>query len=110
MRRAGVGRSPSPAWALQPENVSEESAALAGRALRLFKFRKLIWKVNLALVGILLVTHVSLKLTIPGFPAAEYLATEIGVLEAATLIVTRRMMRKEEQLKKDFLERTDSGP
>jgi hypothetical protein len=108
MRKAGFLRSPSPVWAVQPRNVSEETAALAGRALKLFQTRKRIWKANLTLVGLLLVTHVSLKLIIPGFPAAEYLATEIGALEAATLIITRRMMKKEEQLKKDFFGRIES--
>jgi hypothetical protein len=75
---------------------------LANRALKLYKTRKLIWRANLALIGILVVTHVSLKFLVPGFPAAEYLATEIGVLEAATLVVTRRIVKKEERLKEEY--------
>jgi len=71
--------------------------------MKLFKVRTLIWRANLALVGILVVTHVALKSIVPGFAAAEYLATEIGVLEAATVIITRRVMKKEERLKKEYL-------
>lgn len=105
MRKAGFLRSPSPAWALEAKDVPAEARLLADRALRLFKIRKLIWKINLSLVAVLLVTHVSLKFLIPGFPAAEYLATEIGALEAAALIITHRMVKKEEKLKKEYFER-----
>jgi len=71
--------------------------------MKLFKVRTLIWRANLTLVGMLVVTHVALKLIVPGFAAAEYLATEIAVLEAATLIITRRVMKNEERLKKEYL-------
>ncbi len=80
----------------------------ADRAVKLFETRKLIWKGNLTLVGVLVVTHVSLNFLIPAFPAAEYLAVEIGVLEAATMIITRRMMKKEEELKREYFGRTES--
>lgn len=80
---------------------------MADRAVRLFKTRKLIWKVNLALIGVLLVSHISLKFLIPGFPAAEYLATEIGLLEAAAVVITRGMTKKEEKLKREYFERTE---
>ena len=110
MRKAGFLRSPEPVWALQPTHASAEAALLAGRAVKLFEIRKLIWKVNLALILVLFVSHVSLKFLIPGFPAAEYLATEIGVLEAATFVITRRMIKKEEQLKKEYCRRNESDP
>ena len=108
MRKAGFLRAPSPTWALQGRDGSAEPAPLADRALKLFRTRKLIWKINLALVLILLVSHVALKFVLPGFPAAEYLATEIAALEAATLVITRRMVKKEERLKKEFLRQTES--
>jgi hypothetical protein len=110
MRKAGFLRSPSPVWAVQSKGLPGEAGLLAHRALKLFKTRKLIWRANLTLVGVLVVTHVSLKFIVPGFPAAEYLATELGVLEAATLIITRRLMKKEERLKNEYLERTGSHP
>jgi hypothetical protein len=108
MRKARFFRSPSPVWALDRKNVSSEAALFADRAVKLFETRKLIWKGNLTLVGFLVVTHVSLNFLIPEFPAAEYLAVEIGVLEAATLIITRRMMKKEEELKREYFGRTES--
>ena len=108
MRKAGFLRSPSPVWALHSRDVSPEAALLADRAVKLWETRKLIWKVNLTLVGVLVVTHVSLKFLSPGFPAAEYLAAEIGVLEAATLVITRRMTKKEEELKREYIDRTES--
>ena len=95
-------RAPSPTWAAHTETAPPEKVQLAERALQLFKTRKLIWRVNLTLVGVLVVSHVALKFLIPGFSAAEYLATEIAVLEAATLVVTRRMVRKEEALEREF--------
>jgi hypothetical protein len=108
MRRDGFLRSPSPIWALDSRDVSSEAAELADRAMKLFQTRKLIWKVNLTLVGVLVVSHVSLKFLVPESPGAEYLAIEFGVLEAATLTVTRRMTKKEEELKREYLERTGS--
>lgn len=108
MRRGGFLSFPSPAWALDSGDVSSEAALLADRAVKLFETRKLIWKMNLTLVGILVVTHVSLKFLLPGFPAAEYLAVEIGVLEAATSAISRRMRKKEEELKREYFERTES--
>jgi len=103
MRKARFLRSPSPVWAVESKDLPGEAGRLGDRAMKLFKARTLIWRANLTVVGILVVTHVALKLTVPGFAAAEYLATEIGVLEAATLIITRRMMKKEERLKKEYL-------
>jgi len=108
MRSPGFLRSPSPVWALQAKDVPAEAVLLAKRAVKLFETRRLIWKVNLTLVGILVVTHVSLKFLVPGFAAAEYLATEIGLLEAATMVLTRRMVKKEQRLKEQFLEGTRS--
>jgi len=108
MRKLRFLRSSSPAWALQPKDVPAEAVLLAERAVKLFETRRLIWKVNLTLIGILVVTHVSLKFLVPGFAAAEYLATEIGLLEVATVALTRRMVKKEERLKERFLELT--GP
>jgi len=107
MRKAGFLRSPSPVWALERKNVSSEAVLLADRAVKLFEIRKLILKGNLTLVGVLVVSHVSLNFLIPEFPAAEYLAVEIGILEAATLIITRRMMKKEEELKRKYFGRTE---
>lgn len=74
----------------------------ARRAQRLFGLRRRIWRINLTLVGILLVSHISLKFVLPGFPAAEYLATELGILEAGTFFLTRRIIRAEESLKREF--------
>jgi hypothetical protein len=108
MRVAEFLRSPGPAWALGSKDVSSEAARLADRAVKLFQRRKLIWKINLTLVGVLVVTHVCAKFLFQGFPAAEYLATEIGVLQAANLVITRRMAKKEEALKAEYLERTES--
>ena len=108
MRKAGFLRPPSPVWALHSKDVSSEAALLADRAVKLFETRKVIWKVNLTLVGVLVVSHVSLNFLVPGFPAAEYLAGEIGVLEATTLVITRRMIRKEEELKREYSGRTES--
>jgi len=109
MRKAGFLRSPGPFWTLDSKDVSSEDALLAARAAKLFETRKLIWKVNLTLVGVLVVSHLTLKFFVPAFSAAEYLATEIGVLEAATLLVTRRMTKKEEELKREYSVRTGSG-
>lgn len=108
MRKPRFLGSSSPHWALHSSDVSSEAALLADRAVKLLETRKLIWKVNLTLVGVLVVAHVSLKFLVPGFPAAEYLATEIAVFEAATLVITRRMTKKEEELKREYIERTES--
>ncbi len=108
MRRGGFLRSPGPVWAPDSRDVSSEATLLADRAVKLFETRKLIWKVNLTLVGVLIIAHVSMKLLVPGFPAAEYLATEIGVLETAALVITRRMTKKEEELKRAYYERTEA--
>ena len=103
MRKRGFLRAPSPAWALQLDDVPAEAVPLAERAVKLFETRRLIWKVNLTLIGILVLSHVSLKFLIPGFAAAEYLATEITLLEGATVVLTRRMVKEEERLKERFL-------
>lgn len=110
MRKSGFLRTPSPAWALQPGDVPPGAALLAERAVKLFETRRLIWRVNLGLIGILVVSHVSLKFLIPGFAAAEYLATEIGLLEAVTVVVTRRMAKEEERLRERFLEESRPDP
>ena len=102
MSKGGFLRTPSPAWALQLEDAPAEAVLLAERAVKLFETRRLIWRVNLTLIGILVLSHVSLKFLIPGFPAAEYLATEITLLEGATVVLTRRMVKEEEQLKEQF--------
>jgi hypothetical protein len=108
MKRAGFLRSPGPDWALDSRDVSSEAALLAERAVKLFETRKLIWKVNLTLIGVLIATHVSWRFLVPGFPAAWYLGIEIGVLEAVSTVVTRRMTKKEAALKRQYLERTES--
>ena len=104
VKRGGFLRAPFPTWAVQTEAAPAEKAQLAERAVRLFKIRKGIWRLNLALVGVLVVSHVAMKFVIPGFQAAEYLATELAVLEAATVVVTRRMVRREEALEREFSE------
>jgi len=104
MRKSGFLRAPSLAWALEAGDVPAEAGVLAEQAVKLLETRRLIWKVNLTLVGILVVSHVALKFLVPGFAAAEYLATEIGVLEAVTVVVTRRIAKKERRLKEEFLE------
>ena len=104
MRRSEILRGPGPAWALHQEDVPAEAVLLAKRAVKLFETRRLIWRVNLTLTGILVVSHVSLKWLIPGFAAAQYLGIEIGVLEAVTVVFTRRMVKKEEALKERFLQ------
>jgi len=73
MKRAGLLRRPSAGWAVPSVDVSPEAALIADRAEKLLETRRLIWKVNLTLVVVLLVSHVSLKFLIPGFSAAEYL-------------------------------------
>ena len=74
------------------------------RGMKLFETRRLIWRVNLALLAILVASHVVLKHWFPGFAAAEYLGMEIGVLEAATAGFTRHVMKKEARLRERFLE------
>lgn len=112
MRRPGFLRSPRPVWALHPTEVSSEARLLTDRAVKLYKTRRRIWKISLALVGVLVVSHVSLKFLLSGFPAAEYLAVEIGAIEAATVLITRKMLKGEEELKRRYFERTgsESGP
>jgi len=68
MRRFRFLRSPSPVWAVQSKGLPGEARLLADRAVKLSKTRKLIWRVNLTL---------------------------FGVLKAATLIITRRMIKKD---------------
>jgi hypothetical protein len=103
MRKARHAGSPSPAWAVQSKGLPGGAGQLADRAMKLYRTRTLIWRGNLTLVGILIVAHVAVKLIVPGFAAAEYLTTEIGLLEAATLIITRRMRKREERLKNEYL-------
>lgn len=107
MRKAGFLRSPRPAWALQVQGGSEQARGMAARAVKLFEIRRLIWKIDLALVVALVTVHLTVKFLAPGFPAAEYLATEIGVLEAATLLITRRIMKKEKDLEEAYLQRME---
>lgn len=107
MRKGGFLRSPSPVWALQANGGPEEARAMAERAIKLFEIRRLIWKMDLALVVALVAAHVSVKFLAPGFPAAEYLATEIGVLEAVTLLITRRIMKREKGLEAAYFQRME---
>lgn len=81
---------------------------MAERAVKLLQTRTLIWRVNLTLVGVLVLAHVSLKFLVPEFPAAEYLAVEIGGLEGAASIITRRITKKEAELKREYIELTES--
>lgn len=108
MRKAGFLRRPSAVWTVPSRDVSSEAAPIADRAAKLLETRKLIWKVDLTLVAVLVVTHVSLKFLVPEFPAAGYLGTEIGVLEAATVVITRRMKKKEKELEREYSEQTES--
>lgn len=108
MRKAGFLRRPSAAWTVPSGDVSSEAALIADRAAKLLETRKLIWRVDLALVVGLVVTHVSLKFLVPEFPAAAYLGTEIGVLEGATVVMTRRMRKKEKELEREYSEQTES--
>jgi hypothetical protein len=104
MRKSGFLRAPNPASTLRPDDVPAGCAKLAEQAAKLFETRRLVWKVNLTLMGILVVSHLSLKLLVPGFAAAQYLGIEIGLLEGATMAFTRRMAKKEERLRAQFLE------
>ena len=102
MRRSRSFRSSDEDWINQPEATSAEARQIADQAEKLIRIQKRIWGWNLGLIGLLLVVHLSIKFVNPGFPAAEYLAIEIGALEALSFSANRRLKKKVRKLKVEF--------
>ncbi len=82
---------------------------MAEEAGRLARLRKTMGRVNLSLIGVLLVVHLVVKVVHPGFPAAEYLAIEIASLEGVASILARRLGKKEDGLGERFRALPEGG-